>query len=38
MKRIYIAIALLFLTVWQASAQVPANQKTGDSASMEQNR
>ena len=34
MKRIYIAIALLFLTVWQASAQVPANQKTGDSASM----
>ena len=34
MKRIFIAIASLSLAVWQALAQVPANQKRGDSDSM----
>ncbi|MCM3903359.1 MAG: carboxymuconolactone decarboxylase family protein, partial [Pyrinomonadaceae bacterium] len=34
MKRIFIAIALLSLAVWQVLAQVPANQKRGDSDSM----
>jgi 4-carboxymuconolactone decarboxylase len=34
MKRIFIALALLTLSSWQASAQAPANQKRVDSDSM----
>jgi 4-carboxymuconolactone decarboxylase len=33
-KRLYIAIALLFLAEWQALAQVRSNQETGNSAPM----
>ena len=33
-KRLYIAIALLFLAEWQALAQVRSNQETGNSARM----
>ena len=33
-KRVYIAIALLFLAEWQALAQVRSNQETGNSARM----
>ena len=33
-KRLYIAIALLFLAEWQALAQMRSNQETGNSARM----